>query len=459
MKTKIDFINGKTTGSLLKLFVPLMMAMTLTMAYSMVDSLWIGNLLGEAGMSALTASTAIVLIMNSLSMGVGNGVSVMIAQLVGAKDVSGIKRAAAVIMTVSLAFSGVLCIAGEFAAESILTVMGTPVEVLPEAVSYLRLYLIGNVALFLYMQFTSIFRAFGDSVFQMKGMLLTVIVNAILDPIMISWWGFNGVAIATVISEVMCLIYAIIYHYRKKWFSFDFKTMTWQDVKIMGRLCIPTSIQSIMPALSSAVMITFVNPFGLTALAGYGVVRNLELIMFMPTNAMSMAVTSIVGQCKGADRMDRADDYLKTGMVSGGVLIGILSAIVIFFCPVLSGCFGQGGSVSAIVTSFFHIVSVGYLLYMLTSCVQGYITGIGKPEMAMILLIAYYIVFRIPVAVILKPTLGLSGIWIAFLTSHGLACLLAFFLLHFIRMRQQSGNGHLGWKAQERKKDESAIPI
>ena len=440
MKSKIDFINGETTESLLKLFIPLMLAMTLTMAYSMVDSLWVGNLLGEAGMSALTASTALVLVMNSLSMGVGNGVSVMIAQLVGAKDSEGIKRAAAVIMTVSLVFSGAICIAGEFAAESILTAMGTPIEVLPEAVSYLRLYLIGNVALFIYMQFTSIFRAFGDSMFQMKGMLLTVIVNAILDPIMIRWWGFDGVAIATVISEVMCLAYAFAYHYRKKWFSFNFRGMSWQDVKIMCRLCIPTSIQSIMPALSSAVMITFVNPFGLTALAGYGVVRNLELIMFMPTNAMSMAVTSIIGQCKGAGRSDRANDYLKTGMVSGGILIGILSAIVIFFCPVLSLCFGQGAEVSAIATTFFHIVSIGYLLYMLTSCVQGYITGMGRPEMAMILLIAYYIVFRIPAAVLLKTVYGLSGIWTAFLISHVLACVLAFSMLIIIRTGLQEEN-------------------
>ena len=157
MKSNIDFINTNTTKALLRLFIPLMLAMTLTMAYSMVDSLWVGNLLGEAGMSALTASTAIVLIMNSLSMGVGNGVSVMIAQLVGARDKAGIQRAAAVIMTVSLLFSVTLCVAGEFLAEYILRAMGTPSEVLPDAVSYLRLYLIGNVALFLYMQFTSIF--------------------------------------------------------------------------------------------------------------------------------------------------------------------------------------------------------------------------------------------------------------------------------------------------------------
>ena len=124
------------------------------------------------------------------------------------------------------------------------------------------------------------------------------------------------------------------YHYKKKWFSFDFKAMTWEDVKTMGRLCVPTSIQSIMPALSSAVMITFVNPFGLTALAGYGVVRNLELIMFMPTNAMSMAVTSIVGQCKGAGRIDRACparsfhnpvSYMFLLMVYGELLVVIIT--------------------------------------------------------------------------------------------------------------------------------------
>ena len=433
MKSNIDFINTNTTKALLKLFIPLMLAMTLTMAYSMVDSLWVGNLLGEAGMSALTASTAIVLIMNSLSMGVGNGVSVMIARLVGAKDKAGIQRASAVIITASLLFSAALCVAGEFSAEFVLSVMGTPPEVLPEAVSYLRLYLIGNVALFLYMQFTSIFRAFGDSVFQMKGMLMTVIVNAVLDPLMIRLWGFNGVAIATVISEVMCLMYALWYHDKRRWFSFDFRSMSGDDVKTMLELCIPTSVQSIMPALSSAVMITFVNPFGLTALAGYGVVRNLELIMFMPANAMSMAVTSIIGQCKGAERMDRGREYLKTSMITGGILIGALSLLVIGSCTIFSGWFGQGAEVSAIVASFFHIVSIGYILYMLTSCLQGYITGTGRPGLAMMLLIAYYIVFRIPAAILLKTSMGLSGIWLAFLVSHVLACALAFAILYFIR--------------------------
>lgn len=449
MKSKIDFINGKTNSSLMKLFIPLMLAMTLTMAYSMIDSLWVGNMLGKDGMSALTASTAIVLILNSLAMGVGNGVSVMIAQLVGKKDSEGISKAAATIMVVSLISSTLICILGEMFAEVILTKMGTPADVLGHAVSYLRLYLIGNVALFVYMQFTSIFRAFGDSLFQMKGMLLTVIVNAVLDPVMISWWGFNGVAIATVLSEVLCLIYALYYHKKKAMFTINYKEMSFDNVKLMCKLCIPTAVQQIMPAVSSAVMLIFINPVGTTALAGYGVARNLELIMFMPTNAMSMAVTSIVGQCKGAKRMDRAKDYLKSSMLLGGVLIGILSLFVIGFSPLLSMCFGQGAEVAAIVSHFFMILSIGYVLYLLTSCIQGFITGIGKAGLAMVLLVFYYVLFRIPVAIILKARLGLSGIWAAFLISHILACILATAMLYYSQKSkglEYETNLHPSWR-------------
>ena len=112
MNSKIDFINGKTLSSLMKMFMPLFAAMTLTMIYSMVDSFWVGNMLGERGMSALTAGTAIVLLMNSLSMGMGNGISVMVANLVGANDRKRLPGAIATIISVSAAISVFLFIFG-----------------------------------------------------------------------------------------------------------------------------------------------------------------------------------------------------------------------------------------------------------------------------------------------------------------------------------------------------------
>lgn len=418
MKLNIDFVKGNTKKSLIKMFVPLLMAMTLTMIYSMVDSLWVGNLLGEHGLSALTAGTAIVLIMSSLSMGTGNGISVMIAKMVGAKDKKAIGRSCATVILVSAFISIIGCGLMEFLVTPALKLMGTPSVILGEASMYLKIYLIGNVALFIYMQFTSIFRAFGDSVFQMIGMIIPAVFNAIADPFMIRVYGLKGAAIATVISEVLCLVFAVLYHMKKRYFSFDFRGMEIKHVVTMMRLCIPTSVQAVMPALSSAVMISFISPFGTVAMAGFGVARNLEYLMFMPTTAMCMAVTSIVGQCSGAGRYDRGKDYLKSAILAGAGLIAFISLMVVIFSGNLTAVFGQGAEIAAVVKQYFRILSIGFVLYMITSCLQGFLTGIGKPEKSMLILIVYYIIVRIPAAMILKNIFGLSGVWMAFLVSH-----------------------------------------
>ncbi len=426
MKLNIDFINGNTKKSLIKMFIPLLMAMTLTMIYSMVDSLWVGNLLGEHGLSALTAGTAIVLIMSSLSMGMGNGISVMIAQMVGAKDKKGISGGCATVITISAVLSVLGCIVAEFLVTPVLTLMGTPEIILSEASMYLKIYLIGNVALFIYVQFTSIFRAFGDSAFQMIGMIIPAVFNAIADPFMIRAYGLKGAAIATVVSEILCLVFAVFYHMKKKYFSFDFNGMNLKYVTTMMRLCIPTSVQAVMPAVSSAVMISFIAPFGTVVMAGFGVARNLEYLMFMPTTAMCMAVTSIIGQCSGAKRYDRAKDYLKSSVIIGAVLIAVISAVVVIFSGNLTAIFGQGEEIAHVVRGYFRILSIGFVLYMITSCFQGYITGIGKPERSMLILVVYYIIVRIPAAIILKSIFGLSGVWMAFLVSHVISVIFAF---------------------------------
>ncbi|RKM62051.1 MATE family efflux transporter [Butyrivibrio sp. CB08] len=443
MNSKIDFINGKTGKSLIKMFMPLFAAMTLTMIYSMVDSLWVGNLLGEHGMSALTAGTAIILVLNSLAMGMGNGISVMVAKLVGAGKKDEIPGATATIITVSTAVSFIIFILCELLAAPLLKLMGTPQEVYKDATTYLMIYLVGNVALFLYMQFTSIFRAFGDPTFQMKGMLMTTVLNAILDPFFIRMMGLSGAAIVTVASEVLCLVYAIIYYKKHKLFSMDFKKVNMKDVGTMLKLSVPTTIQSIMPPLSSAIMISFITEFGIDAMAGFGVARNLELIMFMPTTGMCMAITAIVGQCAGAKRQDRAEDYLKAALLVGGGLIAVLSIVVVAFSGQLTTLFGQGAGATAIVAQFFRIISIGYVLYMLTSCMQGYLTGLGQPSKAMVLLILYYIVIRIPAAIIFKGAFGLEGIWLAFLVSHILAFIVATVMVLLSRKTHETIRGPL----------------
>ena len=161
------------------------------------------------------------------------------------------------------------------------------------------------------------------------------------------------------------------------------------------------------------------------AIAGYGVAGKLEMILFYPAMALNMVLTSIVGQCIGAQRIDRAKNYLKLALKYGIVVSSVLSAVVIFFSKQLAKLFVSNVAVTNVVSHYFLIVSIGYVLYTITSCYLGTLNGIGKPTKSMILMIFYYIIIRIPFAYLLSWLAeNLNGVWIAILISHIVACII-----------------------------------
>ncbi len=424
MKNSIDFIGGDTRRSLLRMVGPLLAAMVLTMAYNLVDSLWVGNLMGETGYAALTSSTSVVLILSSIAMGSSNGAAILIAQTAGAKKEAG------GLISVSLALAGAFSVGVtavlELALRPLLSAMNTPPELFSMAYDYLSVYLLGYAAIFLYMHFTAAFRAFGDPVFQMKGMLLSTVFNAVADPLMIRGFGLRGAAWATVLSEALCLVFAVVYHRKKRLFRLTLRRADAAWVRPLLADAVPSAVQSCMPAVSSAALLLLVTGFGVTAIAAYGAAGQLEILLFYPAMAMNMALTAITGQCSGAGRTDRVRDYLRCALRLGTVFTAVLSAAVILFAGPLSRLFVDSGATAAIVQDFFRVVSVGYVLYMATSCFLGETSGLGHPGRSMALMFVYYIVVRVPLAAALVRTpLALDGVWTAVLISHIAAAALA----------------------------------
>ncbi|WP_295857711.1 MATE family efflux transporter [uncultured Oscillibacter sp.] len=424
MKNSIDFIGGDTRRSLLRMVGPLLAAMVLTMAYNLVDSLWVGNLMGETGYAALTSSTSVVLILSAIAMGSSNGAAILIAQTAGAKKEAG------GLISVSLALAGAFSVGVtavlELALRPLLSAMNTPPELFSMAYDYLSVYLLGYAAIFLYMHFTAAFRAFGDPVFQMKGILLSTVFNAVADPLMIRGFGLRGAAWATVLSEALCLVFAVVYHRKKRLFRLTLQRADAAWVRPLLADAVPSAVQSCMPAVSSAALLLLVTGFGVTAIAAYGAAGQLEILLFYPAMAMNMALTAITGQCSGAGRTDRVRDYLRCALRLGTVFTAVLSAAVILFAGPLSRLFVDSGATAAIVQDFFRVVSVGYVLYMATSCFLGETSGLGHPGRSMALMFVYYIVVRVPLAAALVRTpLALDGVWTAVLISHIAAAALA----------------------------------
>ena len=419
MKTKMDFIGGNTRRCLMAMALPMISAMFLNMAYNLVDSLWIGNLLGETAYAALTNSTPIILILTSVAMGATNGISILLSQAIGAKNQ---KRAESLIATsfiVTIIFSLMITLALEIFLPYILTVLNTPAETYDMAYSYLSIYVLGYLAVYLYLYFTAVLRSFGNSMFQAAAMLVSTILNAILDPIFIHFAGFRGAAIATLFSQGICLVFMVVYLKRKKLFTLRITRFDKADILPLIGKAVPSVVQQSIPAVSTTFLTALVSTYGITAIAAYGITGKLETILFYPAMALNMVLTAIVGQCIGGQRIDRAKDYLKCALKYGCVLLLTLSCVIVIFSRQLSGFFVSSTDTAAIVRTYFLTVSIGYVLNTVTNCFLGVLNGLGKPDKSMFLMIFYYIVVRMPLAYFLSSFgFGLNGIWGAVLVSH-----------------------------------------
>lgn len=419
MLTKIDFIGGNTRRCLMAMALPMIATMFLNMAYNLVDSLWIGNLLGKTAYAALTNSTPIILILTSVAMGSTNGVSILLSQAIGSKDKRKTESLIATSLIVAIVFSLLVTLILELCLPTILGALNTPAETYDMAYSYLTIYVLGYVAVYLYLYFTAVLRSFGNSMFQAIAMLVSTVLNAILDPIFIHFIGFQGAAIATLLSQIVCLVFMVIYLKKKKLFYLHITWFDKNDVLPLIQKAIPSVIQQSIPAISTTFLTGLVSTYSITAIAAYGIIGKLETILFYPAMALNMVLTTIVGQCIGGQRTDRAKDYLKCALKYGCLLLAILSIVIVVFSKQLSGFFVNSSDVADIVGVYFFIVGIGYLLNTITNSFLGVLNGFGKPAKSMVLMIFYYIVVRMPLAYLLSFLgFGLNGIWFAILISH-----------------------------------------
>ena len=158
MNTKIDFIKGDTKKCLTAMVLPLMAAMFLNMAYNLVDSLWIGNLLGETAYAALTNSTPVILILTSVAMGTTNGVSILLSQAVGAGGKERLDRLVATSFVIAILFSLIVIALSEIVLKQVLILLNTPDEVMQMTYQYLVIYIPGYMAVYLYCYFAAVLR-------------------------------------------------------------------------------------------------------------------------------------------------------------------------------------------------------------------------------------------------------------------------------------------------------------
>lgn len=392
-----------TEGSIVKqvtLFAfPLMLGNIFQMLYNTVDSIVVGNFVGTQALAAVGSTTMIVNMMVFFFNGFSTGAGVVIANLFGARDMKALHKSIETTMAATFLLSVLFTIAGVAAVKPMLRFMATPEDVFGEATVYLQIYIGGISGLLVYNMGSGILRAVGDTMRPLYFLILTSVLNILLDLVFVIVFhsGIEGVAWATILSQFLSAVLILILLTR----SSDIYRLTWKDLKIdraiLGRIFavgLPAGIQSVITAFSNVFVQSYINFFGSGCMAGWSCYNKLDQFVMLPMQSMAMAATTFVSQNIGAGKESRAD---KGTVVTVSMSVGVTAVIVALLCLFAAqavGLFSPDESVIAYGVLFIRANCFFLLFNCVNHVLAGALRGRGDSRGPMVIMLLAFVGIR-----------------------------------------------------------------
>ena len=384
--------------------------------YNIVDSLVVGNFLGKDALAAVGASFPVIFALISLIIGIATGATIIIAQYFGAKDYEKVKRAIDTMYIFTFIASIIVSITGIYFVEDIFRLLQLPEEIMPQAKSYLTVYMAGMIVFFGFNGTSAILRGLGDSKTPLYFLVISSLVNIALDLlfILVFGWGVAGVALATVIAQGGAFVTAIIYlnkthriiHFSFTGWVFD-KDIFYNSI----RIGLPSGLQHTFVAVGMMALMGIVNTFGTNVIAAYSVAQRIDSLAAMFAMNFGQALTSFTGQNIGANKLERVKNGLRSTMVMGSFISLAVTIIVLFFGKQIMGFFTPDELVVRSGASYLNIVSPFYITFTAMFVIGGVMRGAGDTIIPMFMTLFSLWVVRIPLAFILSASMGETGIW------------------------------------------------
>lgn len=414
MKTKQhDFTEGNIFKHLLFFSGPIFFTNLLQTSYQVIDSLWVGNLLGANALGAISVSSTVVFTILSFIIGINNSALTVLSQHKGAGDRDGLKASLNGYVVVLGFLTLILGIIGYFLSPFILKWMGTPKEMLSLGVTYLQINFLGILFLFGYNFIATVLRALGDSKTPVRFVLMAVILNTILDPVLISVFdlGIAGAAYATIISQGAAFVYGLVFSLVKANVPFTVPTLpTFNHMKTIVKFGLPSGLSMIVISGGSMAIMTVVTSFGEYVVAGFGAAQRLDNLIMLPAMTLGTAVTSMAGQNIGAKRWDRVNSIAKNGL---GLILTVtftISSMVFIFAGFLISLFVQDAETVAFGKVYVQSIAFFYPFLGINFVLNGIIRASGAMFQVFILNIISFWILRYPLSYLVSSWFGEIGI-------------------------------------------------
>ncbi|MBU8908899.1 MATE family efflux transporter [Desertibacillus haloalkaliphilus] len=429
-----DFTEGSISKKMMLYSWPIFFGNLLQTSYQFIDSLWVGNLLGANALGAITISATVIFTILSFIIGINGATLTVLSQYKGAKDEKGLKKSLNTFVFVLGCMTLAVGILGFFLSERILTLMGTPADILPMAKAYLQINFIGIIFLFGYNFIGTVLRALGDSKTPIRFVFIAVLLNAVLDPIFISVFnlGIEGAAIATVLSQGTAFVYGILYSIIKIKVPFTVpKLPEKRYFMTLLKLGLPSGLS--MMAISAGIMaiMTVVTTYGEEVVAGFGAAQRIDGIIMLPALTLGSAVTSMAGQNIGAKQWERVSEIAKNAMLLIMVVSLTISTAVFFSAEHLIRLFISNEETVAFGTLYLKVIAFFYPFLGINFVLNGIVRASGAMFQVLVLNIISFWVLRYPLTYICANWFGEIGIAIgmglSFVVSSAVATAYYFF--------------------------------
>lgn len=423
-----DLTTGSVARNLLFFSVPMLLGNAIHTAYSIINTAWVGNGLGAESMAAITVSFPIVFVLIAVAGGLTLATNILVSQAFGAKNLSRVRTIAQNSFLLTAMVSVVCLVVGRLTAALLVRATNTPADVVPIAVSYLRLFLFITPFMFGIFHLSSVLRGVGDSKTPLYFQAASLLLTGILDPILMFGWlgaprlGLNGTAVATIIATTLAFVTLSAYLRRIGHIAAP-AWGRWKLDAALSRLTLkiglPSMLQQSFVAVGILLIVGLVNGFGAHCAAAYGVGMRIDQLAFMPAMAMGMAASTLAGQNIGALRFNRVGAVLRWAILIAFLLTLPGSIATLAIPRHLMGLFTPDADVVETGAHYLRIAGVSYLFVAVMFSTNGVINGSGHTIPTTIFTLVVFYAVRIPLAVLLSRRLGhVEGIWYAILASY-----------------------------------------
>ena len=330
--SKDEYLITDTPLKALTVFaMPMILGSFFQQVYNMADSIIVGQFVGPSALAAVGACAALTNVFICVALGAGVGAGVLVSRYFGAREYGKMKTIVSTSLISFLLLSIVLGVFGFFFANSMMSGLQTPADILGDAVLYLRVYFVGFPFLFMYNILSTMFTSIGESKIPLGLLIFSSILNILMDLWMVAGLGLGvfGAAIATLIAQGISAVFSfLIFLSRMRQYKSSFSRFDRQELYSMLRIAVPSVLQQSTVSIGMMIVQAVVNPFGTQALAGYTATMRVENVFSLIFVSIGNAVSPYVSQNLGAKKIDRIKKGYHAALVLD-VCFAVLAFLVI----------------------------------------------------------------------------------------------------------------------------------